>query len=238
MKTKICTKCNKEKELTGFTKDKYGKFGRYSICKYCINIPTPKMLKDKQLFKQGLKECTKCHKQKSFLEFHKHKLGKFELSSTCKECDAIKSKQYRIDNKEYFLKYQKEYSKKYRKQNKENISRDFIEKRKTDINFKLKDNLRRRLNNALKGNTKSKRTLKLLGCTIEQLKIHLQSQFTEGMTWDNHGKGYANWNIDHKLPCASFDFSKKSEQLKCFNYKNLQPLWAIDNLRKSDKILN
>lgn len=49
------------------------------------------------------------------------------------------------------------------------------------------------------------------------------------MSWDNYG----DWHIDHRKPCSLFDLSKKSEQLKCFNYTNLQPLWAIDNLRKS-----
>lgn len=60
------------------------------------------------------------------------------------------------------------------------------------------------------------------------------------MTWDNHGrgcngKGLEEWHIDHIKPCASFDLSKSKEQLKCFNYKNLQPLWAEDNLSKGSK---
>ena len=75
-------------------------------------------------------------------------------------------------------------------------------------------------------------TIELLGCSIDELKIHLQNQFKEGMTWQNHGE----WHIDHIIPCAAFDLSKKENCLKCFNYKNLQPLWAHENLSKSDKI--
>ena len=78
---------------------------------------------------------------------------------------------------------------------------------------------------------KSLPTMFLIGCEIDYLIYHLQSQFTDGMTWANYG----DWHIDHIKPCAKFDLSKTSEQLKCFNYTNLQPLWAEDNLRKYDK---
>ncbi len=71
----------------------------------------------------------------------------------------------------------------------------------------------------------------MLGCSFPEFKSWMQSQFLEGMTWDNYGK----WHIDHIKPCALFDLSKQSEQELCFNYRNLQPLWAADNYRKSDK---
>ena len=54
------------------------------------------------------------------------------------------------------------------------------------------------------------------------------------MSWDNYG--LHGWHVDHIKPCASFDLSKPIEQRKCFNFNNLQPLWAIDNLRKGSKI--
>jgi hypothetical protein len=106
-------------------------------------------------------------------------------------------------------------------------------RRNVDINFKLAGNLRPRIRLALKGICKSKTTLELLGCSIEFLKQHLEKQFTKGMNWTNYGK----WHIDHIKPCASFNLSKVSEQKKCFNWKNLQPLWAEDNLRKSDTMI-
>lgn len=76
-------------------------------------------------------------------------------------------------------------------------------------------------------------TFELLGCSIDDFLQHLESQFTEGMSWGNQGE----WHIDHIKPCSSFDLSKEDEQRKCFHYTNLQPLWAIDNIKKGSKII-
>jgi hypothetical protein len=62
----------------------------------------------------------------------------------------------------------------------------------------------------------------------------MESLFLEGMSWDNYGK----WHIDHIRPCSSFDLSDTEQQKICFNYKNLQPLWAEDNLRKGAKVID
>ena len=78
---------------------------------------------------------------------------------------------------------------------------------------------------------KSCKTMELTGCSLEDLTKHLESKFTEGMTWENYGQ----WHIDHIRPCASFNLEDPEEQKKCFHWTNLQPLWAADNLKKSDK---
>jgi len=113
---------------------------------------------------------------------------------------------------------------------------------KTDKNFRLRCSLSSSLNSILKlrGYSKSEPTLKLIGCSIEFLKSYLASKFTPGMTWNNrgtgaNGRGMQEWHIDHIIPCSSFDLSKPSEQSKCFHCTNLQPLWAKDNLAKSNK---
>jgi hypothetical protein len=104
-------------------------------------------------------------------------------------------------------------------------------KRKKDINFKILDNLRSRIFDALKNSTKSARTLELIGCSIKFLKKYLKSRFVKGMSWKNYGL----WHIDHIKPCAKFNLSKPEEQKKCFHYINLQPLWAFDNMSKGVK---
>jgi hypothetical protein len=97
--------------------------------------------------------------------------------------------------------------------------------------------MRSRVSNALRCQdvSKNQRTIDLIGCTMEFLRNHLESSFTEGMTWDNYG--FRGWHVDHIMPCASFDLTKEEEQRKCFHYTNLQPLWWLDNIKKSDKIL-
>ena len=95
---------------------------------------------------------------------------------------------------------------------------------------KIKASLRSRLYNFVKGKNKNS-SFEFVGCSIDELKKHLSSHFTEGMSWKNYGE----WHIDHIKPCASFDLSIEEEQHKCFHYSNLQPLWAKDNLKKGTK---
>jgi hypothetical protein len=61
---------------------------------------------------------------------------------------------------------------------------------------------------------------------------HIEKQFLNGMSWDNYGKGLDKWNIDHIIPCNTFDLTKPEEQKRCFHYSNLRPLWEIDNLNR------
>ncbi len=101
---------------------------------------------------------------------------------------------------------------------------------------RIRRTTRHRLWKVLKGNPKSARSFEIVGCTHHELKAHLEAKFLPGMTWDNYG--VHGWHIDHIIPCAAFDLSKETEQRKCFHFTNLQPLWAKDNLRKSDSLEN
>ena len=87
---------------------------------------------------------------------------------------------------------------------------------------------------AIGGETKAGHTEELLGCSIEEVRNHLERLFQPGMTWDNWGK--YGWHIDHIIPVSYFDFSDPEQQYWAFHYTNLQPLWAVDNLRKGNKI--
>ena len=152
-------------------------------------------------------------------------------------------KQYWLDNKEKKKQYQKQYwldnkeknkeqMKQWRLNNKEKLNYYYRNKTKTDPIYKFAKNQRRRMWAALKGISKCESTLILLGCSIEECWNHLEQQFEPGMTRDNYGL----WHVDHIIPCASFDLSDPEQQKFCFHYTNLQPLWAIDNMKKGAKL--
>lgn len=107
----------------------------------------------------------------------------------------------------------------------------------SDPAYKMETILRSRLKEVLKqqGVRKTKSTQNLLGCTFKDFKEYLESLFTEGMTWENHG--FYGWHVDHIIPCASFNLSDIEQQKICFHYTNLQPLWADDNWKKGSKII-
>ena len=161
------------------------------------------------------KICCCCKDWQPLTEFNKSSTHWDKLRNDCKLCLT----KYRKDNRKIIAKKHLEYEKK-RKEN--------------DPEFKLMKILRSRIGNAIskiKNAKKCARTMELTGCSLDFLKKHIEDQFTDGMTWKNHGI----LHIDHIRPCASFDLTKDEEQKKCFHYKNLQPLWGADNLEKGSK---
>ena len=140
-----------------------------------------------------------------------------------------------------YKKEKKEYDKNYWQENRERLIPIKVKKRKIrrqiDHTFRVTDNLRRRINGAMKGIgiRRSKRSMELLGVpNMEFFWNYLESKFKPGMTRENYGK---EWHIDHIIPCIAFDLSKEENQKMCFHYTNLQPLWAHENLSKNSKIL-
>lgn len=131
------------------------------------------------------------------------------------------------EQKEALLAYNRQYSKAH-PDSIRRPHRDKIARMKNPV-FGVIKNLRRRVHHVIKDDYKSAHTLDLLGCTIDQFLGHLEINFQDGMTWENYGKV---WHVDHKKPCAAFDLTRPEEQRACFNWKNLQPLFAKENLAK------
>lgn len=118
------------------------------------------------------------------------------------------------------------------------ISKRYItERRLTDLNFRIADSLRARLRNALMV-PKSFKSVSLfrdlIGCTRQEVMQHLENQFTDGMSWENYGRG--GWTIDHIIPLSAFNLSNQEELSRAAHFTNLQPLWLRDNIIKSNKI--
>ena len=143
---------------------------------------------------------------------------------------AATDKEYREANKEKIALNKRSYYLKNREHLiKANVARA-VERRKTDTIYNLKSVLRTQIivNLVKRKYKKSLKTEELLGAKIEVVKAHLESLFAPDMTWENHGTH--GWHIDHKIPLASA--KNKEDVYVLFHYKNLQPLWAIENLRK------
>jgi hypothetical protein len=139
-----------------------------------------------------------------------------ELNCHTEEYKAYQREYHRLPKvKEYHINYQRERT-------------------RNDPQYKLAKSLRSRLGIAIRGNFKSGSAVQDLGCSIEFLAQYLESKFQSGMSWDNHGE----WHIDHIKPLASFDLTIREELLKACHYTNLQPLWAVDNLKKHTKLLD
>lgn len=153
-----------------------------------------------------------------------------------KEHELRRQKEYRRENADKIKAHnqsptRKQSQKKYQKR----YQRQYIKRRRqTDVNFYLKDRLRSRLSKALNRNQKTGSAVKDLGCTISELKKHLESRFQPGMTWDNRGK---KWHIDHIIPLVRFNLQDRQQLLIACHYTNLQPLWARDNMSKGKSVL-
>lgn len=174
------------------------------------------------------KYCTNCNKYKFIEEFYKNAIW-------CKLC----RKQYNIDNKEKIKEYSKNYNskdiqKKFYNKNKLKFFKYKKERRKNDPLFKLKENLRRRVYSYIKNNFKIEKSIIYLGCSIEEYKLYLESQFTSEMTWENYG---TIWEIDHIKPLFSFDFSIKENYEKAFHFSNTRPLLKFINQSRPKKYI-
>jgi len=129
----------------------------------------------------------------------------------------------------------KEKEKQYRKDNRTKISEREKNRYHNDIIFKLRTNLRNRLKLFLKTKkiNKNNSTIEFLGAEPDVIKNYLEKQFKDGMSWDNFG--HDGWHIDHIIPLSS---AKTEEEVyKLSHYTNLQPLWANENYKKSNKII-
>lgn len=151
--------------------------------------------------------------------------------------DKEKKKKYHEANRESILTRMKKISRAHYVKNKDNILRKCKARNKqryrNDINYRIKHCLRVRLWSALRGNYIKGTTIKMLGCSIVQLKEYLQSKFTVGMSWDNYG--YNGWHIDHIIPLCKFDLAIEDELRTASHYTNLQPLWRQQNQSKGGR---
>ena len=192
-----------------------------------------------------MKTCKNCRRSLPQDDFYKKQGNSDGRRSLCKTCHRAETKIWKSKNREQerannanWYKNNNDIKKQQEAERRKRLPhywRDLERtKRKTDVNFRLRQNLRARIGHAIKRGAKVGSAVGDLGCTISELKQYLESKWQPGMTWDNwstHG-----WHIDHITPLASFDLTDPEQLRTACNYTNLQPLWAEDNLSKGDRI--
>lgn len=240
LKFKFCNKCKIEKPTSEFYKKGTGFNYRCILCVKQYNQDNKKEIaaKKKQYYEDNKEKFVIKAKKyyeankgeiiirtKTYYENNKEEMDiqKKQYREDNKEKKAISDKQYRENNKEKIKKYKKEYQK---------------NRRKNDPIFKLRQNISKNINRALKqsGSSKiGKSCLKYLPYTINELKIHLQNQFKDWMNWDNwkiynlktwddNNEATWTWNLDHIIPQSDLPYSKMTDE-------NFKKTWALSNLR-------
>jgi hypothetical protein len=219
MCTKICSKCGVEKNVCDFGKSKTSKDGLLYCCKECNNLRGKKYREEN--YDKVLSTQRKWRKENP--EWVDRRRRKYYFNNI---------EFYKNFNKEW-IKQNPEKRKEYRENYKPRKIERHKERRENDIIFNLVNRLRGRLYKYLKVNQirKTNKTFEMVGCSPEFLKEHLEKQFVDGMSWENRNE----WHIDHIIPLSSA--KTEEELLKLCHYTNLQPLWAEDNIKKSNKIL-
>jgi hypothetical protein len=200
-----------------------------------------------------MKTCTSCKEEKSLEDnFCKHSGREDGYNYRCKNCTSKTFSNWReknlstlsIKSKEKWEKEKGLNLNKYRKQrarkkwfNNNPTYRKEYNKDKyiNDISFRLKSVLRSRLLLALKKESKVGSAVSDLGCTIQHLKLHIELFWDEEMSWENYGRKEGQWSIDHIKPLFYFDLTNREQLLEAVNFRNLQPLWHIDNMLKGIK---
>ena len=194
------------------------------------------------------KRCSICGLVKSLNDFHRSKSSFLGVKSACKLCSYPKIEAYKLERRELLAEKQRAYylspavkarTKLWRKaryaKNKEDErsynTRYCRERKKIDNTFKLITSLRSRLYKVVRGQLKVGSFIRDLGCSAQHLKMHLELFWDDGMTWENYCNANG-WVIDHILPLASFNLEDRTEFLVACNYRNLQPLWIVDNQAK------
>lgn len=212
---KVCRYCKQEKPYSDFYRWKNSPDGYHFCCKQCKKEMNQKRYEENKEVINKRTSISRAIRRQTDPEFDE-KLKEYSRKQA-------KSESYKRANQ------------KYRKVHKDKINKYEAQRTANDVSLRITKRLRTRLHHFVNGVGKySYHTKDLFGCSLEELMNHLESQFQEGMSWDNYGKN--GWVIDHIIPCSYFDMTDDIQVHICFNFRNLQPLWNFDNGSKNDKL--
>ena len=194
------------------------------------------------------KVCTKCSQSKPISCYHSKPAGKLGVHSICKPCRSSQAQGWNDRNPEKVRSIQAEakrrtrlteagrnklvaINQKYIENNRETVRAYYRERRASDPLFAIKTRYRGLLTKAVNrgGFTKRSKSMQILGCDWDALKVHIERQFTNGMSWARIGEIH----IDHIIPMVTA--KNEDDVIRLSNYMNLRPMWARENLQKSGK---
>lgn len=212
MKVRLCVDCKELIPIVLFNKDKSTKSGLMTRCKKCSNNRT-KEWRSKNIDK--------------VLQYGRDKYIK------TREERINYSKKYRAENPDKVKEYRNEYNRTHKEELKEKRKIYCRDKYKTDVTYRIRHSMSHRFRDAVVLKQQGRSWNEYVDYSVDDLLTHLEKQFVDGMSWDNYGE----WHIDHRIPIASFDLTNVEQIKDCWSLSNLQPLWAIDNMKKKDKVL-
>jgi hypothetical protein len=229
--TKICTKCKIEKDIEEFQNSHAYKSGKTARCKMCKDKDLKTWIKNNKNKHNFTRKTRRDRNKEKNIE--KNRLYFREYREKHKEKITERGKLWRKENKEKARVYNAEW----RRANPEKVlvlARKSIRKKRSTPQGQLSANLATAIWRSLKGNKKGQPWELLVDYTLDDLKVHLEKQFIGDMSWGNYGK----WHIDHKIPLKVFNFetAEHIDFKRCWALSNLQPLWALDNIKKQARI--
>lgn len=233
---KLCLKCNEIKSIAAFGRNKQYADNLHCYCKLCANIKKKKWRESNPEYKSKYYKDSKA----DYYLRNANKIKEYRKDYYANNPEKVKE-----CNKNWYdnnIERNKIVSRLWVENNRDKVNasrKSFYDRNPTfradyakrryheNINARLRQNIASRLRSAIKvnGGRKKNKTVELIGCSIQELRNHLESLFQDGMSWENQGE----WHIDHIRPCISFDLTEIEEQKLCFHFSNLQPLWARDN---------
>jgi len=173
-----------------------------------------------------MKTCIKCNVEKTLDEYNVVDPKTMRRNNACKACKSEYNKRLEVKNKDRRRKQKEIYWEKIKNSVKEKRALYMRNKRITDEQFRIANNMRTILSYLITGRQMT--TSKDFGGTREEIRNHLESLFYENMSWDNYGK----WEVDHIRPVSSFNQCDDSDLKTCWHYSNIQPIWKKENRQK------
>lgn len=191
--------------------------------------------------------CPACQRTKPSSAFYRSIGNADGLANWCKECASAKQAAWRLEHPDLAAQKDKRSWATYRARYQENYKKWVADNRpqrnayrnklhaqnmRDDPNYRIAKAIRGRIGLGMAGLRKSAPTERLLGCSFEECRLHIEKQWEPWMSWDNYGKGHGTWQIDHRVPVCAFDLREPEQQRLCFHFSNLTPMCSVKNRNK------